>query len=220
MGTPAYMAPEQCAGSRDVDGRADIYALGAVLYRCITGRLPFAGSTTQILHAHVYDPLTIDDDILRLLSPSMVEVLQRSLAKRPEDRYLEADQMADAFALAAGRTPPRADATEGETTATLTMSSVAVILPPSQPVAKTVLVAGASEPTPPSNPLLRTPLTASYATLVPSPTVQDLTEAGEDDNEGMAGRLERLNWPGIALAAVIGLLAIILVASIGIQGPA
>ncbi|MCB0640543.1 MAG: serine/threonine protein kinase, partial [Phaeodactylibacter sp.] len=86
VGTPAYMAPEQCAGSREVDGRADIYALGAVLYRCITGRMPFAGTTTQILHAHVYEPLTIDEATYRQLSPLMVEVLQRSLAKRPEDR--------------------------------------------------------------------------------------------------------------------------------------
>ena len=109
VGTPAYMAPEQCAGSREIDGRADIYALGAVLYRCITGRLPFTGTTTQILHAHVYEPLTIDEALYRQLSPRMIEVLQRSLAKRPEDRYASADEMADALALAAGRTPRRGD---------------------------------------------------------------------------------------------------------------
>ena len=94
VGTPAYMAPEQCAGRRDADGRADIYSLGAVLYRCVVGHTPFSGSTTQILHAHVYEPLTIDDDVLRQLPYSVVNLLQRSLAKKPEDRYAIAAQMA------------------------------------------------------------------------------------------------------------------------------
>ncbi|MFM7582838.1 MAG: serine/threonine-protein kinase, partial [Caldilinea sp.] len=83
VGTPAYMAPEQCTRSREIDGRADLYALGAVLYRCLAGRPPFVGATPQVLHAHVYEPVTIEEEVYRQLSPLLVEVLQRSLAKLP-----------------------------------------------------------------------------------------------------------------------------------------
>src|SRR5690606_41096464 len=156
VGTPAYMAPEQCAGSREVYGRADIYALGAVLYRCITGRMPFACTTTQILHAHVYEPLTIDEATFRQLSPLMVEVLQRSLAKRPEDRYQRAAELADALVLAAGRTPPR-DESGSEVTATLTMTALPVTPAPVESASTTVLVPapGGVLPARPANPLVR-----------------------------------------------------------------
>ena len=105
VGTPSYMAPEQCAGSREIDGRADIYALGTVLYRCVSGRLPFAGATTQIMHAQIYEPVLIEDRVLRGLSSEVVEVLRRSLAKRREDRYGDAMEMALALRHAAGKTP-------------------------------------------------------------------------------------------------------------------
>lgn len=156
VGTPAYMAPEQCAGSREIDGRADVYALGAVLYRCITGRLPFAGTTTQILHAHVYEPLTIDENTYRQLSPLMVEVLQRSLAKRPEDRYTTADELADALALAAGRTPRPSDESVSDTTATLTMTALPVANPPAETSSTAVLVPAPGTAGRSVNPLLRT----------------------------------------------------------------
>ncbi len=111
IGTPAYMSPEQCAGAREIDGRADIYSLGAVLYRCLVGRSPYTGTTTQILYAHVYDPLTIPDAALRLLSPLMVEILRRSMAKEPADRYLGAGELAADLAVGAsgpGRPPSAA----------------------------------------------------------------------------------------------------------------
>ncbi len=119
IGTPAYMSPEQCSGTREIDGRADIYSLGAVLYRCLVGRSPFAGTTTQILYAHVYDPLTIPEDALRHLSPLIVEILRRSMAKNPDDRYASAEHMAaDLSAGAGGTVRPAADLRSSSATGT------------------------------------------------------------------------------------------------------
>ena len=103
IGTPAYMSPEQCAGADELDGRSDIYALGAVYYRCIVGRPPYAGSTTQILHAHVYDPLLIPRDSLVQLPLQAVEILKKSMSKNPKDRYGSALELADDFAKMASQ---------------------------------------------------------------------------------------------------------------------
>lgn len=234
VGTPAYMAPEQCAGSREVDGRADIYSLGAVLYRCITGRLPYSGTTTQILHAQVYEPLVIEDSVLRVLPPLLVEVLQRSMAKRPEERFANADELADALALVAGRMPPRSSTTAGDgSTATLTLTALPVT--PSMPAAPraTVLVPGLNEPGPASpppvvyrpqseavtrtNPLLRP---AAGQPARQSPAVTELgTQPDMEEEAGFGSRLERLNWPGLAISAIVGLFVIFAIALFGIQGP-
>jgi eukaryotic-like serine/threonine-protein kinase len=145
IGTPAYMSPEQCSGTRQIDGRSDIYSLGAVLYRCLVGRAPFTGSTTQILYAHVYDPLTVPDDVLATLPPLVVEILRRSLAKEPSQRYAHAGEMANALALAAGRFPlvEAAGDENGEVTATMTLASLPAATPPPTPRTETVLVPGA-----------------------------------------------------------------------------
>lgn len=136
IGTPAYMSPEQCSGSRQVSGRSDIYSLGAVLYRCLVGRAPFSGSTTQVLHAHVYQALTVPDDVLATLPPLVIAVLRRSLAKEPGDRYESAEEMAQDLALAAGRS----GAATSESTATLTLASLPPVTPePTRPT-ETVLV--------------------------------------------------------------------------------
>src|SRR5690606_38856879 len=95
IGTPAFMAPEQCAGTSDIDGRADIYSLGAVFYRCLIGKAPFSGSTTQILHAHVYDPVMIPEEVARQLPPPVLTVLTRSMMKEPSQRYATMDMMAE-----------------------------------------------------------------------------------------------------------------------------
>ena len=144
IGTPAYMAPEQCAGSREVTGRADIYALGAVLYRCLVGRPPFTGSTTQILHAHVYASLSLPDDLLASLPPGLVEVLRRSLAKNPHDRYAVAREMADDLTATAGLLASL-ESSLAEQTSTLTLVSLPSVGPPpsSANTTDTVIVAGA-----------------------------------------------------------------------------
>lgn len=143
IGTPAYMAPEQCANSRKVTGRADIYALGAVLYRCLVGRPPFTGTTTQILHAHVYAPLALPDDLLATLPPELVDVLRRSLAKNPDERYTVAREMADDLTAIAGRIASL-ESTLAEQTSTLTFVSLPPVgLPPSpSQTTETVIVHG------------------------------------------------------------------------------
>ncbi len=143
IGTPAYMAPEQCASSREVTGRADIYALGAVLYRCLVGRPPFTGTTTQILHAHVYASLSLPDDLLASLPPELVDVLRRSLAKNPDERYTVAREMADELTAIAGRLSSEESAL-AEQTSTLTFVSLPPVrLPPSPAhTTETVIVPG------------------------------------------------------------------------------
>ena len=145
VGTPAYMAPEQCTRSREIDGRADLYALGAVLYRSLAGRPPFVGATPQILHAHVYEPVTIEEEVYRQLSPLLVEVLQRSLAKLPEERFANANELADALAQAAGRTQRRLrPGNGGAATATLTMAALPPLGPPAASTVTALLVPGSS----------------------------------------------------------------------------
>ena len=144
IGTPAYMAPEQCASSREVTGRADIYSLGAVLFRCLVGRPPFTGTTTQILHAHVYASLSLPDDLLASLPPELIEVLRRSLAKTQQERYTVARDMADELSAISDRILSQENSL-AEQTSTLTLVSLpSVQLPPSPPqTTDSVIIPGA-----------------------------------------------------------------------------
>jgi serine/threonine protein kinase len=87
IGTPEYMAPEQSLG-KNVDGRADIYALGVVLFELITGQKPFTADTPMaIVIKHINDPLPSISQF-KVDVPKTVEiVIFKALAKRPEDRY-------------------------------------------------------------------------------------------------------------------------------------
>ena len=147
IGTPAYMPPEQCAGRRTVTGRADIYSLGAVLFRCLVGRPPFTGATTQILHAHVYAPLSLPSHLLASLPPDLVDVLRRSLAKEPDERYAAAGEMADDLTAIAHRLLSQ-EGGLAEQTSTLTLVSLASVgLPPPPHSTDTVIIpAGDSQP--------------------------------------------------------------------------
>ena len=92
MGTPRYMAPEQAQG-QEVDARADLFAVGAVLFEMLSGRPAFAGtSAIDILHAVVHDQPPALVGSLAVVETD--RVIQRALAKSRDDRYQSAETMA------------------------------------------------------------------------------------------------------------------------------
>jgi serine/threonine protein kinase len=87
LGTPRYASPEQAAG-RPVDGRTDGYALGCVLYECLTGRPPFSGGSGEaVLLAHLEAAPPRVTTLRPDLPPAIDQVVARALAKVPEDRF-------------------------------------------------------------------------------------------------------------------------------------
>jgi serine/threonine-protein kinase len=105
MGTPAYMSPEQIKTLPDVplDGRSDIYSLGATLFHALSGRLPFeAGTALGMMDAHLRTPVP---DICRL-NPALPRPLQavfnKAMAKAPNERYATAQAFNEAFQAALG----------------------------------------------------------------------------------------------------------------------
>ncbi|GCE17857.1 serine/threonine-protein kinase [Dictyobacter kobayashii] len=100
MGTPDYMAPEQVVGGK-VDARADIYSLGVLLYHMVAGTPPFQGETPmKVALQHLHTPPPLPRTYRPDLPPAAEQVILRSLAKRPTDRYLRARDLASAFRLA------------------------------------------------------------------------------------------------------------------------
>ncbi len=97
-GTPQYMSPEQATSTAGVDGRADLYSLGAILYFMLTGRPPFEGTNpTELMIAHARDAV-VPPSRHRPDCPTDLEaVVLRCLAKKPDDRYPDARALADAL---------------------------------------------------------------------------------------------------------------------------
>jgi len=100
VGTPEYMAPEQSEG-RGVDHRADLYAMGVILFEILTGHVPFQGSTPiAVILQHVQARVPAPREVNPALSPVWDEVIARSLAKAPADRYPSAAAMSEAIQAA------------------------------------------------------------------------------------------------------------------------
>src|SRR5262245_31077221 len=90
VGTPAYMAPEQAEGRR-VDARVDLFSLGCVLYRMLTGQLPFPGtSMVAVLVAVVHEQPRSVQELAPRAPPELAHLIMRLLAKKPEDRPTKA----------------------------------------------------------------------------------------------------------------------------------
>jgi eukaryotic-like serine/threonine-protein kinase len=104
VGTPAYMSPEQVKGDT-VDGRSDVYALGVVLYRLLTGQLPFSSdSTTALINAHVDMPIPDVRQVRANIPAVWQEVVSKAMAKDPNVRYATAGDFArDVNEVVSGR---------------------------------------------------------------------------------------------------------------------
>ena len=93
MGTPYYMSPEQASG-KAVDGRADIYALGVILYEMFSGSVPFkADSPLAVLSQHLYEPPPPLIQRRRNLQPITYQTIDKCLAKEPENRFRTAEEL-------------------------------------------------------------------------------------------------------------------------------
>jgi serine/threonine-protein kinase len=112
FGTPEYMAPEQ-ASNAPVGAKADLYALGCVMFEMITGRLPFEGAPTGLIYKHVYEPPPRPKQLRPELPTALETLVLRLLHKDPERRPTSAYEVADEITRLSQQLPetaPRASA--------------------------------------------------------------------------------------------------------------
>jgi tRNA A-37 threonylcarbamoyl transferase component Bud32 len=105
LGTPDYISPEQVRGETDLDGRTDIYSLGATLYHMLTGTAPFLGGTSaQVMSRHLTEPVPDPRTVVPRLSLACSQIIRRSMQKDRTRRYATgADMLRDIEAALGGR---------------------------------------------------------------------------------------------------------------------
>ena len=107
IGTPSCMSPEQASGDAELDGRSDIFSLGAMLYEMIGGTAPFTGPTVQAIIARLFTEAVPPLQELRADTPGWLEsAVVKALAKAPDARYATAAQFAQALTWPSGTSTP------------------------------------------------------------------------------------------------------------------
>lgn len=110
VGTPGYMSPEQGLGE-GVNGRTDIYAMGVMLFQLLTGKMPYNAETPMaVILKHIQDPIPSVVALKPELNEEIDAIIKKAMAKKPEDRYETATELANdltelASAITVGRAP-------------------------------------------------------------------------------------------------------------------
>lgn len=100
MGTLYYSAPELIQTPGKVDGRVDIYAFGIMVYKMLTGQMPFTGeSPGAVLMAHLHQPTPDPRELTPTLSESAARAIQRAMAKDPQARFPTAREFVDSLSM-------------------------------------------------------------------------------------------------------------------------
>jgi serine/threonine protein kinase len=106
LGTPAFMAPEQVSGDVAAHGpKMDVYSLGALLYRLLSGRAPFVGQVTHVLVQVLHDQPPPLSTVQPGVSPELEAVCRRAMAKKPADRFASMTEFAAALTAYVNRPP-------------------------------------------------------------------------------------------------------------------
>jgi serine/threonine protein kinase len=101
LGTPAYMSPEQVSGGGTIDGRSDIYAMGVILYQMLTGKTPYQADTAaKLMMMHILEPVPRVLDEKDDLPAEFDAVIEKAMAKSPDERFQTTEEMATAIDLA------------------------------------------------------------------------------------------------------------------------
>jgi serine/threonine-protein kinase len=129
VGTPGYMAPEQLAGERDVDARADVYALGVLGYEMLAGEPPFAGSSARAIVAAQFTrtpkPLT---EARPDVPPQVSAAIAKALAREPDARFPSAAEFRDALTASVPPRPRRSRVVSAAWKSALALTVVAVLV--------------------------------------------------------------------------------------------
>ena len=98
VGTPNFMAPEQVTGNETIDGRADLYSVGIMMYRMLTGKLPYAGASSQEVYEKILEGRPLHPRHIREGIPdALADVVMKAMSRRRRDRYPSAKEFLEAL---------------------------------------------------------------------------------------------------------------------------